>query len=96
PGPSGSATPTPPASTPPASPSTQPPRYFVVDGDSLWVIADQHRDSLLDAAHVPPADRQAMSRSEQDTAALREILQLNPGVAADPAHLAIGTPLIVG
>ncbi|WP_322081306.1 LWXIA domain-containing protein [Burkholderia sp. BCC1972] len=91
PGPSATAT-----STPPASPSTQPPRYFVVDGDSLWVIADQHRDSLLDAAHVPPADRPAMSRAEQDAAALREILQLNPAVAADPAHLAIGTPLNVG
>ncbi|RQR57758.1 LWXIA domain-containing protein [Burkholderia sp. Bp9125] len=94
-----------PSSTPPSTPSTppsqppstpQPPRYFVVDGDSLWVIADRHRDTLLDAAQVSRADQQKMSRGEQDAAALREILQLNPNAAADPQHLTIGMPLIVG
>ncbi|KVO10908.1 hypothetical protein WJ74_17150 [Burkholderia ubonensis] len=80
----------------PPSPSNTPQPYIVVDGDSLWVIADQHRQSLLDAAHVSRADQQAMTRGEQDARALNEILQLNPSAARDPAHLPIGTPLVIG
>ncbi|KVN62473.1 LWXIA domain-containing protein [Burkholderia stagnalis] len=94
PSPAPASTQPPGATPPPATP--QPPRYFVVDGDSLWVIADRHRDTLLDAAHVSRADQQKMSRGEQDAAALREILQLNPNAAADPQHLTIGMPLVVG
>ncbi|WP_175903778.1 LWXIA domain-containing protein [Burkholderia seminalis] len=88
--PSASATP----ST--AQPSGSPQPYIVVAGDSLWVIADRHRQSLLDAAHVSRADQQAMPRGEQDTLALNEILQLNPSVSRDPNRLSVGTPLIVG
>ena len=88
--PSASATP----ST--AQPSASPQPYIVVAGDSLWVIADQHRQSLLDAAHVSRADQQAMTRGEQDTRAFNEILQLNPSVSRDPNRLSVGTPLIVG
>ncbi|WP_175911594.1 LWXIA domain-containing protein [Burkholderia sp. BCC1640] len=93
------ATPTAPSGTSstPSTPSTssaQP--YIVIEGDSLWVIADQHRQSLLDAAHVSRADQQTMTRGEQDARALNEILQLNPSVAHDPNRLSIGTPLIVG
>ncbi|VWC74101.1 peptidoglycan-binding protein [Burkholderia lata] len=80
----------------PPSPSNSPQPYIVVAGDSLWVIADQHRQSLLDAAHVSRAEQQAMTQGEQDARALSEILQLNPSVAADPGRLAIGTPLNVG
>ncbi|MEK8061751.1 LWXIA domain-containing protein [Burkholderia contaminans] len=83
-----------PSSQPPPSNSPQP--YIVVAGDSLWVIADQHRQSLLDAAQVSRADQQAMTRGEQDARALNEILQLNPSAARDPGRLAIGTPLNVG
>ncbi|WP_244138306.1 LWXIA domain-containing protein [Burkholderia stabilis] len=83
-----------PAQTP--SPANTPQPYIVVDGDSLWVIADQHRQSLLDAAHVSRADQQAMTPGEQDARALNEILQLNPSVAHDPGNLPIGTPLNVG
>ncbi|AXF22982.1 LWXIA domain-containing protein [Burkholderia pyrrocinia] len=82
--------------TPSSSPSNSPQPYIVVAGDSLWVIADQHRRSLLDAAHVSRADQQAMTRGEQDARALNEILQLNPSAAGDPDRLAIGTPLNVG
>ncbi|WP_253705050.1 LWXIA domain-containing protein [Burkholderia cenocepacia] len=78
------------------SPSNAPQPYIVVDGDSLWVIADQHRQSLLDAAHVSRADQQAMTRGEQDARALKEILQLNPSAARDATHLPVGTPLVVG
>ncbi|MCA3852741.1 MAG: LWXIA domain-containing protein, partial [Burkholderia sp.] len=85
-----------PAQTPSPSPSNSPQPYIVVDGDSLWVIADQHRQPLLDAANVSRADQQAMTRNEQDKLALREILQLNPSAARDPGNLKIGTPLIVG
>ncbi|WP_412024130.1 LWXIA domain-containing protein [Burkholderia cepacia] len=85
---------TPNPSSTPSAPSAQP--YIVVAGDSLWVIADQHRQSLLDAAHVSRTDQQAMTRGEQDTRALNEILQLNPAVAGNPGGLAIGTPLNVG
>ncbi|WP_201319462.1 LWXIA domain-containing protein, partial [Burkholderia sp. E168m30] len=88
--PSASATP----ST--AQPSGSPQPYIVVAGDSLWVIADQHRQSLLDAAHVSRTDQQAMTRGEQDTRAFNEILQLNPSVSRDPNRLSVGTPLIVG
>lgn len=102
-----SATASPPASTTPtqpqpsqgtpsSSPSNTPQPYIVVAGDSLWVIADQHRQSLLDAAHVSRADQQAMTRNEQDARALNEILQLNPAAAGSPGSLAIGTPLNVG
>ncbi|VWD60030.1 peptidoglycan-binding protein [Burkholderia lata] len=80
----------------PPSPSNSPQPYIVVAGDSLWVIADRHRQSLLDAAHVSRADQQAMTHGEQDARALSEILQLNPSVAGDPGRLAIGTPLNVG
>ncbi|MEB2496023.1 LWXIA domain-containing protein [Burkholderia cenocepacia] len=80
----------------PPSPSNAPQPYIVVDGDSLWVIADQHRQSLLDAAHVSRADQQAMTRGEQDARALKEILQLNPSAARDATHLPVGTPLVVG
>ncbi|CAB3764364.1 hypothetical protein B7G54_07725 [Burkholderia puraquae] len=80
----------------PPSPSNSPQPYIVVAGDSLWVIADRHRQSLLDAAHVSRADQQAMTPGEQDARALSEILQLNPSVAGDPGRLAIGTPLNVG
>lgn len=97
PAPSTSATPSAPASGQPGSTPTAPPApYFVVDGDSLWVIAQRHRDTLLDAAHVPAADRRTMPESEQALAAFREILQLNPSAARDPAHLPIGKPLNVG
>ncbi|WP_027781111.1 MULTISPECIES: LWXIA domain-containing protein [Burkholderia] len=101
PSPSTSATPSQPQPSPgtpsnPPSPSNAAQPYIVVDGDSLWVIADQHRQSLLDAAHVSRADQQAMTRGEQDARALNEILQLNPSAARDPAHLPIGTPLVVG
>ncbi|PRG03117.1 LWXIA domain-containing protein [Burkholderia contaminans] len=78
------------------APSNSPQPYIVVAGDSLWVIADQHRQSLLDAAQVSRADQQAMTRGEQDARALNEILQLNPPAARDPGRLAIGTPLNVG
>ncbi|MEK7896642.1 LWXIA domain-containing protein [Burkholderia contaminans] len=78
------------------APSNSPQPYIVVAGDSLWVIADQHRQSLLDAAQVSRADQQAMTRGEQDARALNEILQLNPSAARDPGRLAIGTPLNVG
>ncbi|RQZ12857.1 LWXIA domain-containing protein [Burkholderia sp. Bp9031] len=90
--PPASATPSPSSTQP--SPSPQP--YIVVDGDSLWVIADRHRQSLLDAAHVSRADQQKMSVGQQDVAAFREIVQLNPAAAADSAHLQIGLPLNVG
>ncbi|HEF5872748.1 TPA: LWXIA domain-containing protein [Burkholderia cenocepacia] len=101
PSPSASASPSQPQPSPgmpsnPPSPSNTPQPYIVVDGDSLWVIADQHRQSLLDAAHVSRADQQAMTRGEQDARALKEIVQLNPSVARDPGNLTIGTPLIVG
>lgn len=97
PAPSTSATPSAPASGQPGSTPTAPPApYFVVDGDSLWVIAQRHRDTLLDAAHVPAADRRTMPEGEQALAAFREILQLNPSAARDPAHLPIGKPLNVG
>nr|AAR25813.1 unknown [Burkholderia multivorans E243] len=97
PAPSTSATPSAPASGQPGSTPTAPPTpYFVVDGDSLWVIAQRHRDTLLDAAHVPAADRRTMPEGEQALAAFREILQLNPSAARDPAHLPIGKPLNVG
>jgi hypothetical protein len=85
---------TPPTSSPPSPPAAQP--YIVVAGDSLWVIADRHRQSLLDAAHVSRADQQTMPRGEQDARALNEILQLNPSVAGDPDRLSVGAPLIVG
>ncbi|AZQ55867.1 LWXIA domain-containing protein [Burkholderia cenocepacia] len=85
---------TPSTSTTPSASGAPP--YIVVDGDSLWVIADQHRQSLLDAAHVSRADQQAMTRGEQDTRAFNEILQLNPSVSRDPNRLSVGTPLIVG
>ncbi|ALX15401.1 hypothetical protein P350_28465 [Burkholderia cepacia JBK9] len=101
PSPSASATPSQPQPSPgtpsnPPSPSNTPQPYIVVDGDSLWVIADQHRQSLLDAANVSRADQQAMTRNEQDKLALNEILQLNPSAARDPGNLKIGTPLVVG
>ncbi|WP_175732241.1 LWXIA domain-containing protein [Burkholderia ambifaria] len=85
-----------PSPTPPTSstPAAQP--YIVVAGDSLWVIADRHRQSLLDAAHVSRADQKTMPRGEQDARALNEILQLNPSVAGDPDRLSVGAPLIVG
>ncbi|MBM2771225.1 LWXIA domain-containing protein [Burkholderia anthina] len=83
-----------PSNPPPSSNASQP--YIVVEGDSLWVIADRHRQSLLDAAHVSRADQQAMTRNEQDARALTEILQLNPSTDRDPNRLAIGTQLIVG
>ncbi|WP_428839764.1 LWXIA domain-containing protein [Burkholderia ambifaria] len=85
-----------PSPTPPTSstPAAQP--YIVVAGDSLWVIADRHRQSLLDAAHVSRADQQTMPRGEQDARALNEILQLNPSAAGDPDRLSVGAPLIVG
>ncbi|WP_254602515.1 LWXIA domain-containing protein, partial [Burkholderia metallica] len=86
----------PPTTTPqaPGGAAAQP--YIVVAGDSLWVIADRHRQSLLDAAHVSPADQQGMTRDQQDARALKEILQLNPSVANDPNRLPVGAPLIVG
>ncbi|MGN7983768.1 LWXIA domain-containing protein [Burkholderia sp. 22313] len=88
-----------PATAPVPSPTSSAPAaqpYIVVEGDSLWVIADQHRQSLLDAAHVSRAAQQAMPRGEQDARALNEILQLNPSVARDPDRLSVGTPLVVG
>ncbi|WP_033356090.1 LWXIA domain-containing protein [Burkholderia ubonensis] len=102
--PSASANPSPSASaTPSANPSpsvtpspAQPKRYFVVDGDTLWSIADQNRGTLLDAAQVPRDVQNGMRRDEQDAAAFNEILQLNPNVAKAPNQLSIGAPLVVG
>ncbi|MXN78582.1 LWXIA domain-containing protein [Burkholderia sp. 4701] len=99
-----SANPSPSASaTPSANPSSsatpspaQPRRYFVVDGDTLWSIADQNRGTLLDAAQIPRDVQSGMRQDEQDAAALKEILQLNPNVAATPNQLSIGTPLVIG
>ncbi|WP_174994617.1 LWXIA domain-containing protein [Burkholderia arboris] len=88
----GSTTPAQP-STPP-SPAAQP--YIVVAGDSLWVIADAHRQSLLDAAHVSPDDQKTMTRGQQDARALNEILQLNPGMASAPNVLYAGQSINVG
>ncbi|KVL35610.1 LWXIA domain-containing protein [Burkholderia sp. MSMB1835] len=86
--------------TVPAQPSAQPSPaaqpYIVVAGDSLWVIADAHRQSLLDAAHVSPDDRKAMTRDQQDARALNEILQLNPGLASAPNVLRVGQSINVG
>jgi len=76
------------------SPAAQP--YIVVAGDSLWVIADAHRQSLLDAAHVSPDDQKAMTRGQQDARALNEILQLNPGMASAPNVLYAGQSINVG
>ncbi|WP_241295537.1 LWXIA domain-containing protein [Burkholderia stabilis] len=78
----------------PPSPAAQP--YIVVSGDSLWVIADAHRQSLLDAAHVSPADQKTMTRAQQDARALNEILQLNPGLASAPNVLYAGQSINVG
>ncbi|KVO90753.1 peptidoglycan-binding protein [Burkholderia ubonensis] len=102
--PSASANPSASASaTPPANPSSsatpspaQPKRYFVVDGDTLWSIAGQNRGTLLDAAQIPRDVQRGMRPDDQDAAALKEILQLNPNVAAAPNQLSIGTPLVVG
>ncbi|WP_338340557.1 LWXIA domain-containing protein [Burkholderia vietnamiensis] len=80
--------------TPQTPAAAQP--YIVVAGDSLWVIADRHRQSLLDAAHVSRADQQGLTRDQQDARALTEILQLNPSVAGDPNQLSVGTPLNIG
>ncbi|MFM0298548.1 LWXIA domain-containing protein [Paraburkholderia sediminicola] len=86
-----------PTGTPSATPpSNQPKQYFVVEGDSLWVIADRNRRSLLDAAHVPAADQQKMSRNRQDAMAFDEVLQLNPSVAKHPASIDPGQLIIVG
>ncbi|WP_175689134.1 LWXIA domain-containing protein [Burkholderia anthina] len=87
-----------PSSSPSSPPSSanSPQPYIVVEGDSLWVIADQHRQALLDAAHVSRADQQAMTRTEQDARALAEIFQLNPSTERDSNRLAIGTPLNLG
>nr|WP_244135415.1 LWXIA domain-containing protein [Burkholderia vietnamiensis] len=81
--------------TTPQTPAAAQP-YIVVAGDSLWVIADRHRQSLLDAAHVSRADQQGLTRDQQDARALTEILQLNPSVAGDPNQLSVGTPLNIG
>ncbi|WP_244140926.1 LWXIA domain-containing protein [Burkholderia vietnamiensis] len=80
--------------TPQTPAAAQP--YIVVAGDSLWVIANRHRQSLLDAAHVSRADQQGLTRDQQDARALTEILQLNPSVAGDPNQLSVGTPLNIG
>ncbi|WP_175820743.1 LWXIA domain-containing protein [Burkholderia sp. BCC0419] len=81
---------------PSAPPSSAAQPYIVVAGDSLWVIADAHRQSLLDAAHVSPNDRKAMTRDQQDARALNEILQLNPGLASAPNVLYAGQSINVG
>ncbi|WP_306716506.1 LWXIA domain-containing protein [Burkholderia dolosa] len=86
----------PPAQSQQPTPQPTPQPYIVVEGDSLWVIADRHRQSLLDAAHVSRADQHAMTRDQQDARALTEILQLNPNAARDPSHLPVGMPLNVG
>ncbi|KML63534.1 peptidoglycan-binding protein [Burkholderia cepacia] len=78
----------------PPSPAAQP--YIVVAGDSLWVIADAHRQSLLDAAHVSPNDQKTMTRDQQDARALNEILQLNPGMASTPNVLHVGQSINIG
>ncbi|MPV70452.1 LWXIA domain-containing protein [Burkholderia sp. BE17] len=78
----------------PPSPAAQP--YIVVAGDSLWVIADAHRQSLLDAAHVSPDDQKTMTRDQQDAHALNEILQLNPGMASAPNVLHVGQSINIG
>lgn len=97
-------TPTRQPSTPSAQPSTGQPKntapppkaYFVVENDSLWVIAERNRNSLLDAAHVASDDQRHMTRGEQDTAAFNEILQLNPQVAKHPTLVHPGEKIIVG
>ncbi|MFM0614401.1 LWXIA domain-containing protein [Paraburkholderia nemoris] len=96
PGSTSSAQPAP-TGSPSATPSpNQPKKYFVVEGDSLWVIADRNRRSLLDAAHVSAADQQAMSRGRQDALAFDEVLQLNPSAAKRPASIDPGQMIIVG
>ncbi|MPW20192.1 LWXIA domain-containing protein [Paraburkholderia sp. CNPSo 3157] len=90
--------------TPSAQPSTGQPKntaappkaYFVVENDSLWVIAERNRKSLLDAAHVARDDQRHMTRGEQDVAAYNEILQLNPQVAKHPTQIRPGEKIIVG
>ncbi len=88
---------TPSSGTQPSTPSTpaKPAPYLVVEGDSLWVIATSHRQSLLDAAHIPAAQQQTMSSSKQDTQAFDEILQLNPQIA-NPAQINPGQQIVVG
>ncbi|WP_241341991.1 LWXIA domain-containing protein [Burkholderia cenocepacia] len=81
---------------PAAPPSSAAQPTIVVAGDSLWVIADAHRQSLLDAAHVSQHDRNAMTRDQQDARALNEILQLNPGLASAPNVLHVGQSINVG
>ncbi|GLU34090.1 LWXIA domain-containing protein [Trinickia caryophylli] len=82
--------------TQPTQPPAKPKPYLVVDGDSLWVIADRHRQTLLDAAHVPQDKRAHMSRGRQDQVAFEEILQLNPGLARHPGHINPGDQIVVG
>ncbi|SEJ93504.1 LWXIA domain-containing protein [Paraburkholderia diazotrophica] len=94
----------PPTQTPSAQPSTGQPKntaptpkaYFVVENDSLWVIAGRNRESLLDAAHVARDDQRHMTHGEQDVAAYNEILQLNPQVAKHPTQIRPGEKIIVG
>ncbi|WP_165848117.1 LWXIA domain-containing protein [Paraburkholderia lacunae] len=83
------------AQSPQPTPTAQ--RYLVAEGDSLWVIADHHRKTLLDAAHVSAADQQRMSEGEQDARALQEIFQLNPQLAGGSANLVYaGQQIVIG
>ncbi|MFL9858240.1 LWXIA domain-containing protein [Paraburkholderia madseniana] len=84
-----------PVQTPNPTPTAQ--RYLVAEGDSLWVIADRNRKTLLNAAHVSAADQQGMSEGEQDARALQEIFQLNPQLAGGDANLVYpGQQIVIG
>ncbi|MCX4173938.1 MULTISPECIES: LWXIA domain-containing protein [Paraburkholderia] len=84
-----------PVQTPQPTPTVQ--RYLVAEGDSLWVIADHNRKTLLNAAHVSAADQQGMSEGEQDARALQEIFQLNPQLAGGDANLVYpGQQIVIG
>jgi hypothetical protein len=84
-----------PVQTPNPTPTVQ--RYLVAEGDSLWVIADHNRKTLLNAAHVSAADQQGMSEGEQDARALQEIFQLNPQLAGGDANLVYpGQQIVIG
>ncbi|MEM5344663.1 LWXIA domain-containing protein [Paraburkholderia azotifigens] len=85
-----------PSSQPTATPSTPPPTVRTAHGDSLWSIADDHSRSLLDAAHVPDADRQHMSHDHLVQLAFDEILQLNPQYAKHPGSIDPGDTIVIG